>query len=202
MWFWAVTWAIQARNFLPRLGPTGDWNSPHVAYHGTKPDLTGLRAFGADVWLHVQQGARHMGKLGCDQEPGRLGVLIGYDLQTRLYAVMTADGSIHRSRTCTFDEQPVIDRMLARGTDNLRVPDTNDDPLQASSGGNPGSGGDPDSNHGPVDPQSNASPLDHAPTSLNQDTRGRPGPAGSGLGRMPDPQDKGTIPIEIDLESG
>ena len=72
-WLYAALWSIQMRNILPRRR-NGDWRSPWVETRGYKPNVKGLRAFGADTWVHRPSGQRKAGKLGSSHEPGAPGV--------------------------------------------------------------------------------------------------------------------------------
>ena len=108
------------RNILPRRR-NEDWNSPWVETRGYKPNVKGLRAFGADTWVHRPSGQRKAGKLGSSHEPGAPGVLVLYDISTRLYTVDTVEYGVVRTMTCTFDESAIMDRVHARPADALRV---------------------------------------------------------------------------------
>ena len=121
-WLYAALWSIQMRNVLPRRRD-GEWMSPWIETRGYKPDVTGLRAFGADAWVHRPNGQRKAGKLGSTSEPGAPGVLVMYDISTRLYTIDTVEYGIMRSMTCTFDEDAIMARVHARPADALRTSD-------------------------------------------------------------------------------
>ena len=71
--------------------------------------------------MHRPSGQRKAGKLGSTTEPGAPGVLVLYDISTRLYTVDTVEYGVVRTMTCTFDESAIMDRVHARPADALRV---------------------------------------------------------------------------------
>jgi hypothetical protein len=67
--------------------------------HGTKPDLSHLRIFGARAYAHIPTALRS--KLDAVSEPGRF---IGYPTNTKGHKILLDNGSIVISHDVTFNE--------------------------------------------------------------------------------------------------
>jgi hypothetical protein len=92
--------AILTANYLRNRSPTSAQDvTPYEMLHGTKPDLSHLRIFGARAYAHIPTALRS--KLDAVSEPGRF---IGYPTNTKGYKILLDNGSIVISRDVTFNE--------------------------------------------------------------------------------------------------
>jgi transposase InsO family protein len=92
--------AIVTANYLRNRSPTSAQDvTPYEMLHGTKPDLSHLRIFGARAYAHIPTALRS--KLDAVSEPGRF---IGYPTNTKGYKILLDNGSIVISRDVTFNE--------------------------------------------------------------------------------------------------
>lgn len=96
--------AIVTANYLRNRSPTSAQDStPYESFHGTKPDLSHLRTFGAQAYAHVPAALRT--KLDTVSRPGRF---IGYSPSTKGYKILLNNGTTVISRDVTFDETSPI----------------------------------------------------------------------------------------------
>ena len=92
--------AIVTANYLRNRSPISSQDTtPYELFHGTKPDLSHLRTFGARAYAHVPTVLRT--KLDAVSEPGRF---IGYPANTKGYKILLDNGTTVISRDVTFDE--------------------------------------------------------------------------------------------------
>ena len=92
--------AIVTANYLRNRSPISSQDTTsYELFHGTKPDLSHLRTFGARAYAHVPTVLRT--KLDAVSEPGRF---IGYPTNTKGYKILLDNGTTVISRDVTFDE--------------------------------------------------------------------------------------------------
>ena len=92
--------AIVTANYLRNRSPISSQDTTsYELFHGTKPDLSHLRTFGARAYAHVPTVLRT--KLDAVSEPGRF---IGYPANTKGYKILLDNGTTVISRDVTFDE--------------------------------------------------------------------------------------------------
>ena len=96
LWAEAVATASYIRNRSPVHGES---KTPWELFHGTKPDVTMMRTFGAVAYAHVPAQRRR--KLDSKSERGRM---VGYAASTKGYRIMLEDSTIIISRDVVFDE--------------------------------------------------------------------------------------------------
>ena len=96
--------AIVTANYLRNRSPISSQDTTsYELFHGTKPDLSHLRTFGARAYAHVPTVLRT--KLDAVSEPGRF---IGYPANTKGYKILLDNGTTVISRDVTFDETSSI----------------------------------------------------------------------------------------------
>ena len=101
LWAEAVVTANYIRNRSP---VTGASKTPWELFHGSKPDVSKLRTFGACAYAHVPDQLRR--KL--DSKAQR-GVMVGYAVDTKGYRILLDRGGVVISRDVVFDEgSPVV----------------------------------------------------------------------------------------------
>jgi len=98
LWAEAVVTANYIRNRSPAAGTA---KTPWELFHGRKPDVSKLRAFGALAYAQVPDQLRR--KLDPKAERG---VMVGYATHTKGYRILMEDGNIIISRDVVFDENP------------------------------------------------------------------------------------------------
>ena len=108
LWAEALVTANYIRNRSPAAGAA---KTPWELFHGRKPDVSQLRAFGATAYIQVPDQLRR--KL--DSKAQR-GVMIGYAVNTKGYRVLMPDGQIRISRDVIFDESAPAARALELST--------------------------------------------------------------------------------------
>jgi hypothetical protein len=96
MWAEAVVTASYIRNRSPVTGQT---KTPWELFHGSKPDVGQVRAFGALAYAHVPKQLRK--KLDSRAERG---VMVGYATNTKGYRLQLGNGTVIISRDVVFDE--------------------------------------------------------------------------------------------------
>jgi len=99
-------WAEAAvtANYLRNRSPTAKHDvTPFELFHGTKPDVSHLRTFGARTFSLIPSELRS--KLDPVSQPGRL---IGYAVNRKGYKILTDAGTIITSRDVTFDESIIV----------------------------------------------------------------------------------------------
>jgi transposase InsO family protein len=98
MWGEAVTTANYLRNRSP---VTGKDKTPWELFHGSEPDVSNLRVYGAKAYVHIPKEKRS--KLDFKSEEG---VMVGYGYpSTKGYRILMPDGSVTTSRDVIFDEK-------------------------------------------------------------------------------------------------
>lgn len=115
--------AIVTANYLRNRSPTSAQDStPYESFHGTKPDLSHLRTFGAQAYAHIPAALRT--KLDTVSQSGRF---IGYPPSTKGYKILLNNGTTVISRDVTFDEiSPLLPKTTLRKTtlSQLNLPRT------------------------------------------------------------------------------
>ena len=92
--------AAKAANYVKVRSPTSkETRTPWELFTGSKPDVSGMRVFGAIAYAHVPKQLRQ--KLDPVSE---LGVFIGYEPQSKAYRVLLHTGKLQISRDVIFDE--------------------------------------------------------------------------------------------------
>jgi transposase InsO family protein len=77
--------------------------TPYEAWHGVKPDISNLRAFGCLAYLHVHPKQRLQGKLGARAVRC---ALVGYSSQSKAWLLWDpASRTVHDSRDVHFEER-------------------------------------------------------------------------------------------------
>lgn len=97
--FWGE--ALTAANYLRNVSPTANKDkTPYELFHGHKPDVSFLRAYGSEGYCHIPKEKRN--KLAKRSEKG---VLIGYMPNNKGYRLWMEGGfKIWQSRDVIFDE--------------------------------------------------------------------------------------------------
>ena len=96
LWAEAVATANYIRNRSPSLDRI---RTPWELFNQTKPDVSGLRVFGAKAYVHVPKARRN--KL---QPVSEKGILVGYEPESKAYRVLLDTNKIKISADVTFDE--------------------------------------------------------------------------------------------------
>ena len=92
--------AVVTANYVRNRSPVSDRDStPYELFHGTKPDVSHLRTFGARCYAVTPKPLRT--KLNDTSEPGRF---IGYPAGTKGYKILLNTGKVIISRDVTFKE--------------------------------------------------------------------------------------------------
>ncbi|KAJ9522181.1 hypothetical protein QJQ45_005236 [Haematococcus lacustris] len=113
--YWAD--AAKLSNYVRCVLPVTDQPlTPWESFFGVKPDLSGLRVFGSDVWVHVP--AQKRSKL---EAKAVRGVFVGYQLGSKSYKVLVAGREYH-SKDVIFDEQLMQDLPTKPATHQLQFP--------------------------------------------------------------------------------
>ena len=95
-------WAEAAKtaNYIKVRSPTGrESSTPWELFTGSKPDVSAMRVFGSKAYAHVPKQLRQ--KLDAVSE---VGVLVGYEPQSKAYRVLLENGRMQISRDVIFDE--------------------------------------------------------------------------------------------------
>ena len=139
MSLWAE--AMLTACYLHNISPTrGQDCTPYELWHGVKPDLAGLRVFGAPAYKHIPKQLRR--KLDSKTEKG---IFVGYEPGAKAYRLFI-NGSIKISKDVQVDEsfatsKPKISRadiLLEDEDDELPslIPDSDSDDDMAEAGDN------------------------------------------------------------------
>ncbi|KAJ9507667.1 hypothetical protein QJQ45_019158 [Haematococcus lacustris] len=113
--YWAD--AAKLSNYVRCVLPVTDQPlTPWESFFGVKPDLSGLRVFGSDVWVHVP--AQKRSKL---EAKAVRGVFVGYQLGSKSYKILVAGREYH-SKDVIFDEQLIQDLPTRPATQQLQFP--------------------------------------------------------------------------------
>ena len=98
MWAEAAATATYIRNRSPT---TGRAQTPWELCFGSKPNVSGMKVFGARAYVHVPKQGRN--KL---DSRTRAGTFLGYQPNSKAYRVLLDDDKMVISRDVTFDESP------------------------------------------------------------------------------------------------
>jgi Reverse transcriptase (RNA-dependent DNA polymerase) len=100
-WGLALQAACDVRNMCP---VSGQRSTPFELFHGRKPDLSMLRVFGCDCFVHIPSVKRRDPKLGARSTPG---MFVGYSTCSKAWRVATVVNgriTINDSRDVIFVE--------------------------------------------------------------------------------------------------
>ena len=76
-------------------------------FYNRMPDLSTLRTFGAQVWMHVNSTDRSK-----TDPPARPGIFVGYDLKWRAYRVLEPGRTkFFFARSVVFDEAKIVNKI-------------------------------------------------------------------------------------------
>jgi transposase InsO family protein len=144
--FWGE--AAMTANYIRNLSPaTGKSKTPWELFYDIKPDVSGLRTFGCEAYVHIGKEKRN--KL---EDVSKQGIMVGYTPGANGYRIWMPDTrSIMISRDVRFNEKfkaptPEIEAPLPQeedddtphdGSDNS---DDDDHPSGPAGGGGPGPG--------------------------------------------------------------
>ena len=99
-WGEAVMTACYLQNRLPTKA-TQIHKTPYELWNGSKPDLSNLRVFGSEAYVHIPKEKRTK----WDAHAGK-GVLVGYSESSKGYKILhQATNKVTISRTVIFDER-------------------------------------------------------------------------------------------------
>ncbi len=98
-WAQAAITATYAKNRSPSSHHPSQ--TPWELFHGSKPDVSGMRVFGAKAYVHVPKQLRQ--KLDAVSQTG---IFVGYEPHSKAYRVLLDTGKISISRNVIFDETP------------------------------------------------------------------------------------------------
>ena len=98
-WAQAAITATYAKNRSPSSHHPSQ--TPWELFHGSKPDVSGMRVFGAKAYVHVPKQLRQ--KLDAVSQTG---IFVGYEPHSKAYRVLLDTGNISISRDVIFDETP------------------------------------------------------------------------------------------------
>jgi transposase InsO family protein len=97
-WSAAMDTAVYIINRMPTR--VNDWKSPIELWTGGVPDLSTLRVFGCDAFVHIETGRKKF------DDKAEKGVFVGYDKVSKCYLVyVPSKHAIRRSLNVTFAEQ-------------------------------------------------------------------------------------------------
>ena len=116
--YWAE--AALTATYVKNRSPAGHLSqTPWELFYGRKPDVAGMKVFGAKAYKHVPKQLRR--KL----DPlSKVGVFIGYEPTSKAYRVLSADGKVDITRDIIFVEDMPVAQEAA--TDGEEVnPDVN-----------------------------------------------------------------------------
>ena len=98
-WAQATITATYAKNRSPSSHHPSQ--TPWELFYGSKPDISGMRVFGAKAYVHVPKQLRQ--KL---DPVSQTGIFVGYELHSKAYRLLLDTGKISISRDVIFDETP------------------------------------------------------------------------------------------------
>ena len=96
LWAEALVTANHVRNRSPAAGAS---KTPWELFHGIKPDVSGLRAFGSVAYAHIPSQLRQ--KLDSRSVKG---VMVGYGIRSKGYRILLPSGDVVESRDVVFAE--------------------------------------------------------------------------------------------------
>jgi hypothetical protein len=107
-WGYALIMANQLHNWIP-VNTRTNQTSPHMAFHGSAPNLSFLQPFGAVAHVHVPAALRK--KLDDRVETG---VLVGFaePAGSKTYIIRMPHGKLRTSRDVIFSEHAPFQRAL------------------------------------------------------------------------------------------
>ena len=92
--------AAAIANYVKNRSPSSHSSlTPWELFHGRKPDVSGMRVFGAEVYKHVPKQLRQ--KLDSLSKTSNF---IGYEPNSKAYRLLLEDGKVHVSRDVIFVE--------------------------------------------------------------------------------------------------
>ena len=115
--------AVSTANYIRNRSPVhGVHKTPTEIFFGRKPDISGMKTFGATAFVHVPKSQRQ--KLDAVSKKG---VFVGYAADSKAYRVLMDDThKIVISRDVTFDETaPKVEMMT--NTESHQVNDLNEE---------------------------------------------------------------------------
>ena len=96
--YWAE--AAATANYVKNRSPASHNSlTPWELFHGRKPDVSGMRVFGAKAYKHVPKQLRQ--KLDSLSKPS---TFIGYEPKSKAYRLLLEDGKVNISRDVIFVE--------------------------------------------------------------------------------------------------
>ena len=98
-WAQAAITATYAKNRSPSSHHPSQ--TPWELFHGSKPDVSSMRVFGAKAYVHVPKQLKQ--KLDAVSQTG---IFVGYEPHSKAYRVLLDTGKISISRDVIFDETP------------------------------------------------------------------------------------------------
>ena len=138
--------AVNTANYLRNRSPISscDTMTPWELFYGNKPDVSNLRVFGADAYVHIPEHQRD--KLSSRSIQGKM---IGYASNSKGWRILLPDSSIKQSRNVVFEEAPLVDATsIATEEDDLAANQENVEPLAFSDDDNDNGDDDHHSSHG------------------------------------------------------
>ena len=131
-WVQAALTATYIKNRSPSSHrPT---QTPWELFYDSKPDVSGMRVFGAKAYVHVPKQLRQ--KLDAVSKEG---IFIGYEPYSKAYRILLDTGKISISRDVTFDESPQAASTPVRSKheeeEEHTIPTANTEVIQADTEG-------------------------------------------------------------------
>ena len=77
--------------------------TPFEAFHGRKPDMRTIRAFGSPCYAHIHRDDR-----GRHDDTAQRGIFLGYNVERRAYNVLVGAQKIVVSRSVVFNEVALL----------------------------------------------------------------------------------------------
>ena len=92
--------AVMTANYIRNRSPTSqNAKTPWELFFGRKPNVSGMKVFGATAYVHVPQSLRK--KLDSHSQKG---IFVGYEANSKAYRVLLNSGKISISMDVIFDE--------------------------------------------------------------------------------------------------
>jgi len=113
--------AITTANYLRNRSPTANKDlTPWELFFGKKPDLSNLRPFGCEAFVHIPKKKRS--KLGDTAEKG---IMVGY--MPNGYRILLDDNTVQTSRDVVFNETDTLTHRSTGKEEPQPQEDTDDD---------------------------------------------------------------------------
>ena len=113
--------AITTANYLRNRSPTANKDrTPWELFFGKKPDLSNLRPFGCEAFVHIPKKKRS--KLGDTAEKG---IMVGY--MPNGYRILLDDNTVQTSRDVVFNETDTLTHRSTNKEEPQPQEDTDDD---------------------------------------------------------------------------